>query len=897
MHVPLSLRARALFITFALGSMPALAACEPLRLPTSAPPTTTSTTSPASTAPLSTVVLDEPDPTDPTDPTDPVEASDGHDGHMGGHPAPEPDEDVSSTEPIDIEIDDDVPAPTTTLPRPPTPGAPPPLDLTSASAWSNPSTWGGAVPRAGADVVVPAGRTVLLDTNIDVASLRVDGTLVCADRDLSIRARWIMVHGGRLTCGTAEAPYTKRLDITLVGTASTEDVMGMGTKFLGSMGGIVQFHGRSAPTTWTSLAADAAKGATSISLTQAPPWRAGDRIVIATSSVDQNRFDVATVASVEGTTVRLAAPLRFPHRGSIVRAGDVQVEVRAGVGLLTRNIVIRGDAASASSRFGAHLMFMPGGPTSVQLQGVEITDAGQFDRLGRYPIHFHQLTTGCGACYVRDSSVHDTIQRGIVLHDTSGIEVRDNVVFNTVGHNIVVETPATTGNVIDHNLVLVNRLPSPAFRTPELRDQRDALPANFWMRSARNTVTRNEAGGSAVAGYFYDQVADGPPDFRDNVVHGIVGEDVTEEFFSGSGLLALMCRDSMPAAPDFSGLLAYDTANSGYWPEDCFLGDDTKQWITGLVSIGNPQGVGVKDSGEILVTNSTFFVGERAGWGYANNVLHHQYGGDTTLRDIVVVGDPNLMMAQNDISHPWHSQFTIGNVRVVDGGVSPRVPMAMTEYLDDSIVPRGFYLDGDQQELTPLGCVPGAVSIEDDTWSFLRCPTRPSFGTLEVRPASIVADDEERFVVGPRGAGTSPMVRNDGVTTGTNPVDQPSYWAVIDGTMSYTLPTIDPAPYTIVRLDRHHAEFAALGESEPYMVRVTVPADRPPSSVRRPPAGEGTRATDGEGPYLPPPGSGDLVAVGSLAALDAAPLDSYLYDAATATITLYANVRWLVIER
>jgi len=76
----------------------------------------------------------------------------------------------------------------------------------SGEAWSNPATWGGAVPAAGAEVTIPAGKSVLLDTDIDVSGLSINGELICADRDLNVSAKWIMVHG-LLQCGTARASY------------------------------------------------------------------------------------------------------------------------------------------------------------------------------------------------------------------------------------------------------------------------------------------------------------------------------------------------------------------------------------------------------------------------------------------------------------------------------------------------------------------------------------------------------------------------------------------------------------------------------------------------------------------------------------------------------------------
>ena len=53
--------------------------------------------------------------------------------------------------------------------------------------WSDPLAWRGGVPRPGADVTIPAGKTIRLDVpSIRVGSLTVDGRLILADRDVRI---------------------------------------------------------------------------------------------------------------------------------------------------------------------------------------------------------------------------------------------------------------------------------------------------------------------------------------------------------------------------------------------------------------------------------------------------------------------------------------------------------------------------------------------------------------------------------------------------------------------------------------------------------------------------------------------------------------------------------------
>src|SRR4249920_2504001 len=46
-----------------------------------------------------------------------------------------------------------------------------------ALCWSDVSCWDGAVPPRGARIHIEAGRTIVLDQDIDVASLEIEGTL------------------------------------------------------------------------------------------------------------------------------------------------------------------------------------------------------------------------------------------------------------------------------------------------------------------------------------------------------------------------------------------------------------------------------------------------------------------------------------------------------------------------------------------------------------------------------------------------------------------------------------------------------------------------------------------------------------------------------------------------
>ena len=68
--------------------------------------------------------------------------------------------------------------------------------------------------------------------------------------------------------------------------------------------------------------------------------------------------------------------------------------MRAEVGLLTRNIVFRGDPeTSANSQYGAHIMLHSFGDESLigRIEYCEFREVGQAFQLGRYPINFHMV--------------------------------------------------------------------------------------------------------------------------------------------------------------------------------------------------------------------------------------------------------------------------------------------------------------------------------------------------------------------------------------------------------------------------------------------------------------------------------------------------------------------------
>jgi len=234
-------------------------------------------------------------------------------------------------------------------------GAAPVLPVTTGQLWSDPATWGGAVPGPTSPAVIPTGKTVILDQDAEVGHVTVNGVLAFrADRDLHLTASSIRVlDGGILQVGAPTAPYRNRATITLKSSNVTEDLDGFGTQMIGvADGGRLEIHGEQ-QVSWTRLAATVAAGATDITTIGPVDRRAGERIVLASSSFNPDEIDVRTVVSVAANgRITLDKPLSFAHFGELQTFDGRTLDARAEVGLLSRNIVIEGDAQSSALACG-----------------------------------------------------------------------------------------------------------------------------------------------------------------------------------------------------------------------------------------------------------------------------------------------------------------------------------------------------------------------------------------------------------------------------------------------------------------------------------------------------------------------------------------------------------------
>lgn len=381
------------------------------------------------------------------------------------------------------------------------------ITSTRSGNFNDPVVWGGTTPSQHTNLLIQPGHTITIPAgqhsakNITIqagARLLVNPT---ANSSLSVENLFIF---GDFQAGTATAPVTGQFTLTLVGSNPDLNFNQMGTKSIQvHSGGTLDVHGTPRSHSWTKLATTAAKDSNTISLLVTPNWKVGDKIAISSTDFDYLQAEERTIAAISGSTITLDHPLLHTHYGQTQTYGGKAIDTRAEVALLSKNVVIKGDASSQTSGFGGHTMGMKG--ATMRISWAELVHMGQ--KLGkqgingRYPIHFHMAGDVSGS-YVKGVSIHHAFNRGITLHGVDRWLLTDNVIYDTVGHAYFFEDAVERFNVLERNLGFVIRRPEEALIPSDKLN--DFGPAVFWVTNPNNILRGNVAAGSQGSGIWYD---------------------------------------------------------------------------------------------------------------------------------------------------------------------------------------------------------------------------------------------------------------------------------------------------------------------------------------------------------------------------------------------------------
>ena len=342
------------------------------------------------------------------------------------------------------------------------------------SRWSESQTWGYDLPpQEGEAVNIPQGLHLLVDVDSTpvLSFINVEGSLIFPPDDdpehlRTLDAHYILVKGGYMEVGTEEHRYTSRMTITMHSSKFDPNLPIFGNKVIGVNYGVLEMHGVERPVTWTDLKQTAEAGATELVLNDVTgdplDWQVGEEIVIASTDLSGRNAEQRTITSISNTdtnpVITFDEPLLHKHFAGVEYFGDDGdfIEMRAEVGLLTRNVKYQGDEeTSADNQYGAVIILhSPGDETTAgRIDNIELYNVGQAFILGSYPIHFHMIGT-VHSSYVRNNAIHHSFNRAVTIHGVHYLRVQNNVAYHTMGHTIFIEDAAETKNLIEGNLIV-----------------------------------------------------------------------------------------------------------------------------------------------------------------------------------------------------------------------------------------------------------------------------------------------------------------------------------------------------------------------------------------------------------------------------------------------------------
>jgi hypothetical protein len=196
-------------------------------------------------------------------------------------------------------------------------------------------------------------------------------------------------------------------------------------------------------------------------LAEAVDWQVGEEIAIAATSYNGREGEKRAISAIDNTNpnkpvITLVEPLEFKHFAAIETFNGEAIDMRAEVGLLTRNVKFRGDPeTSLINEYGANIFLHSHGDDSLtgRIENIELHMVGQGFKIGRYAIHFHMIGAVHNS-YTKGCSIHQGFNRAFTLHGTHYMRIMNNVAYEVKGHNIFIEDAVEKKNYLYQNLVM-----------------------------------------------------------------------------------------------------------------------------------------------------------------------------------------------------------------------------------------------------------------------------------------------------------------------------------------------------------------------------------------------------------------------------------------------------------
>ena len=312
--------------------------------------------------------------------------------------------------------------------------------------WSNDTLWPlGRMPIDSEDVYIPAYTTIYLDVDTaNLGTLTIDGALIFQSITIiRLNAQRIWVRDGVLIAGNSTDPYKYPIEINLLGDMESadliiDDFIDSGNKILAITGQLTLISDYPQSGVSRKLTSNANNGSLSVSLNGAVDWKIGDQIVIGPSEFSPDTSEIRMIISIEnaGFELILDLPLNFFHYGCpdtdlYLNSEGLTLDMRATVGLLSRNIMIQGDQ---EDNWGCNILIYEYTDVltnilragTAELVGVGVQYCGQADTdRAAFDVKFVRTRT----VTLTASSIYQSYGWGINIESSLGVNIIQNVIY------------------------------------------------------------------------------------------------------------------------------------------------------------------------------------------------------------------------------------------------------------------------------------------------------------------------------------------------------------------------------------------------------------------------------------------------------------------------------------
>ncbi|HAC66256.1 MAG TPA: RTX toxin [Cyanothece sp. UBA12306] len=540
-------------------------------------------------------------------------------------------------------------------------------------SWFDPNTWqDGIVPTDNSNVLISEGVTVTYEQESDarLKTVRIDGNLSFAqDKNTKIIVDYIAVsNSGNLEIGTETNPIQNNTAQIIFASVDPNNAsIDLGWDPHQFSRGLVTGHGASVSivgaekTPYMTLAGNQLAGSTELVFSEpiSSDWKVGDQIVLTGTQWDhkgshednsKTQDEVLTIESINGNKITFSHndvdgnALRFDHTTPEGFGVDIYVAN------LSRNISFAtegGDSVPISQR--GHLMFMGQdvgvhnagfyelGRTNkdVVLNDPEFDSEGNLipgtgtNARGRYSLHFHQTLLDMNGEYnhshppaqVTGNAVWGNPGWGYVAH-TSAVNFEDNVSFDVLGAHFVTEEGDEQASFR---------------RNIAIKAEGAVTDAPTNLLQPKDERGLKEDWGSEGLGLWGD-TSYSITAFEDNIITGTKDSGIIVYGHNDVHVQPDVPVSTLP--PELQKIVGNDTTIASWKvPVRNFSNNKVYNADGGIEIRGVTRDDNALDGNNIGHNEQSIFEGFDI-WGVRRHGIQTSYAGRITLKDALIVGDP-----------------------------------------------------------------------------------------------------------------------------------------------------------------------------------------------------------------------------------------------------------------